>query len=159
MMQVTVDQTFASIYAVSVHVGRSLYDQLILPRMPRQVACRFACASKLRLAYPPHTSPLALATKPFPLTHPDARTCAKILNPREQVHKFKARTQGLKPKPMPAPTPQVHARATPVGRWARRAAIVMQPCVLRAAAVLLVRMLFKAGNDANCAAQAIVVAP
>ncbi|KAL3924169.1 MAG: hypothetical protein SGPRY_003995, partial [Prymnesium sp.] len=34
VQQVTVDQTFTSIYEVSVHVGRSLYDQLVLPRVP-----------------------------------------------------------------------------------------------------------------------------
>jgi len=71
-LKVTVDQTFASIYDVSVHVGRSLYDQLIMPRVPR---------------------------------------------------------------------------------WARKLAVVASPCVLRVAASLIVRMLFKIGDDPNCCTQ------
>ncbi|KAL1526005.1 hypothetical protein AB1Y20_020829 [Prymnesium parvum] len=71
-IKVTVDQTFTSIFEVSVHVGRSLYDQIVLPRVPR---------------------------------------------------------------------------------WSRKLAVLLSPCVLRLAGMLIVRALFKINDDPHCAKQ------
>ena len=45
-LKVTADQTFVSMLAVSTHVGRGLYDQVVLQRAPRW------CRAALRLAAP-----------------------------------------------------------------------------------------------------------
>ena len=50
-LRVTLDQTFASLWEVSIHVGAGLYDQLLLPRSPRRlhplVRCLQPCLLRL----------------------------------------------------------------------------------------------------------------
>ena len=141
-LRVTFDQTFASLHEVSVHVGAGLYDQLILPRAPRR--CHMVTALSRTSARSQPSSPQqalgvnvgARVTASALISAAGRRTPPRFWSCCPS-HRLGREREGERRERDPPPS---------LPPLVLQVARCLQPVILRLAAFVLVRMLFKTGR-------------